>query len=326
MRTMPRMLTGGVFLAVIVGATASVLWSEAQRDIHPAVPQAEWERWKTEYSNWGRWGKDDQLGTLNLITPAKKIQAAALVKEGISVSIAHAVLTDADATEAGYVITRESLGSEHLSYAPHGASKTHMDALAHIFSADFDGKGYNNFTPASVAELKKAGGHPRLTHLAIRHGIFTRAVLMDIARLKRAPWLEPDTPVMVEDLEAWEKEVGVKVTAGDALLVRTGRWARWAKVGPWDFLRSGERSGLDQSVVPWLRERDIAVLGTDISNVPGAAHDFSLIMLGMPMLDAIDLEAAADTAAKLKRWEFLLTVAPLALNTTGSAINPIVVF
>lgn len=322
----PKRLVWIVCATIVVGAMGTVVLPQGERKIHPDVSDAEWARWKAEYSNWGRWGKDDQLGTLNLITPAKRKEAAALVKEGIAVSIAHAALTLKDEKSAGYEITRDQLGNERMTYNPHGATKTHLDSLSHIFSSDFDGKGYNDYTPPPVADVAKNGGHARGSHLSARNGIFTRAVIFDIPRLQGLPFMERNVAVTVKDLEAWEKKAGVKVTAGDALLLRTGRWAREAKFGPWDFLSNGEKSGLDQSVVPWLRQRDVAIVGTDISNVPGAVHDFEIVILGVRSLDTIDLEEAADTAARLKRWEALLTMAPLAVNTTGSAINPILVF
>jgi hypothetical protein len=95
-------------------------------------------------------------------------------------------------------------------------------------------------------------------------------------------YLEPDVRIYVEDLEAWEKKAGVKVSSGDALFIRTGRWARRAAVGPWDISPGkGKRAGLDASVIPWLKARDIALLGSDVpqSYEPGvlgqAVHDFS---------------------------------------------------
>jgi kynurenine formamidase len=137
-------------------------------------------------------------------------------------------------------------------------------------------------------------------------------VLIDIARLKGVPYLEPGTPIYVRDLEAWERQAGITVGTGDALFIRTGRWARRKAVGPWDTSRTGRRPGLHESVIPWLKQRDIALLGSDIPSsmapasveeFPGGLHDFALINLGIHLFDNADLEAVADAAAARKRWE-----------------------
>ena len=160
----------------------------------------------------------------------------------------------------------------------------------------------------------------------------TRGVLIDIPRLRGVPWLEPGTPIYIEDLEAWEAQAGVRVSAGDALFVRTGVWARRAAEGPWLRGRSpgGRSAGLHPSVIPWLKERDIALMGSDHptyvapSELPGAVHDFALLYLGVHMFDNCDLEALAEAAAERNRWEFLLMAAPLPIRGgTGSPLNPI---
>jgi len=327
-----RTFAVGIFA---VGMVAAVLSSQVSRSTD-GMTQAEQDRWKTELSNWGRWGKDDQIGALNLITPAKRRQAAALVKEGFSVSLARDAETDKAADVANpYEHVMLAVGADRIGVAFHGQAHTHLDSLAHVF---LEGKGYNGYAPVE-AEVKKAGGHARNSIHNLKNGVFTRGVLIDIPRLKGVPYLEQDTPIYVEDLEAWEKKAGLKVTAGDALFVRTGRWARRAAVGPWDVGSgaSGKRPGLHPSVLPWLRQRDIALLGSDIpqSFNPGgpsaalahASHNFPLAIMGVHLFDNVDLEAVAAAAAARKRWEFLLTAAPLPIRGgTGSPVNPIATF
>lgn len=333
-----RTLTGGIFVLVMVVAIAGALSSQGGGSTHPVVTQAEYDRWKKELSNWGRWGKDDQMGALNLITPAKRKQALAVVKDGVSVSLAHEAITEkAVDTPSPYEVTMQGIGGDKITVSYHGSSITHMDALGHIFEAEFGGQAYNGYKPDEAEVMKNR--HPRNSIYNVRNGVLTRGVLMDIPRLKGLPYLEPGTPIFVEDLEAWEKKAGVKVTAGDALLIRTGRWARRAALGAWDTGSgpTGKRAGLDASVIPWLRQRDIAVLGTDVPHSVNpdrgphqgarAAHDFPLVMLGVTLIDNVDLEAAAETAAARNRWEFLLTVAPLPIRGgTGSPVNPIATF
>src|SRR5262245_35667547 len=114
----------GVSMTVLALAGSLVL---AQGEEKHAVSAEQYQRWKTELSNWGRWGKDDQIGALNLITPAKRRQAAALVKEGVSVSLA----ADADTVKAvdnpnPYEVTMQGIGSDRIAINYHGIAHTHQ--------------------------------------------------------------------------------------------------------------------------------------------------------------------------------------------------------
>lgn len=299
----------------------------------PAVTATTVAAWATELSNAGRWGEDDQLGALNLITPAVRVAAAKLVTEGHSVSMAHPLLTEraADNTtpfEHRMQATPEQAGgwaTDTWAIMFHGFAHSHIDALCHLA---YDGKYYNGFAMAETT----AGGCKNLSIANVGDGIFTRGVLMDIPMLKGKQWLEPAEAVGVADLEAWEKEAGVQVGSGDAVLLHTGRWIRRAAHGP----HEGGYPGFHASVVPWLKEREVAVVGTDggldvypsgIDGVGAPVHTLVLTALGMPVLDVMDLTAVAEAAAERKRWTFLLTAAPLKAETgTGSPINSIATF
>ena len=327
-----RTLAGIQFALIIAALAVSSLSSQSPSPStsHSVTPE-EYERWKKDLSNWGRWGKDDQIGALNLITSSKRKQAASLVKEGFSVSMAG----DADTVKAvdnanPYELKMLTIGSDEIAVNYHGIAHTHLDSLAHI---NDNGVFYNGYKPDADKVLKQ--GHERNSIHNVKNGIFTRGILIDIPRLKGVPYLEPGTPIYVEDLEAWEKKAGVKVSPGDALFVRTGVWARRKALGPWLRGRAegGKSAGLDPSVIPWLKQRDIAILGSDHpqyvspSNLRGAVHDFALLYLGVHLFDNCDLEALADAAAARKRWEFLLTAAPLPIvGGTGSPVNPIATF
>jgi kynurenine formamidase len=330
---MKRMFLG-TLIALVAAAAAPAAPGSAQRGGADTIPNAEYERWKTELSNWGRWGKDDQIGAMNLITPATRRQAAGLVKEGFSVSLARDVDTEkAVDNPQPYERQMLALGSDRFGVAFHGVAHTHLDSLAHI---NDDGVFYNGYTP-DPAQVMKANGHARNSIVNLKNGIFTRGVLIDIPRLKGVRYLEPGTIITRADVEAFEKLAGIKVTAGDAVFIRTGRWARRAAVGPWDLGRTaGMRPGPGASVIPWLKARDVALLGSDVppstspSDVAGAdgpVHDFALVSLGIHLFDNCDLEALAEAAAARKRWDFLLTVAPLPFRGgTGSPVNPIATF
>jgi len=318
--------------ALILGATINEPRDESQH----TLTKADVDRMMTELSNWGRWGKEDQLGAINLITPSKRKQAAALVKEGVSVSLAHDVEKERAADNSNpfqHTMTltganpasQFSLDAYSVNY--HGYAHTHLDALCHVF---YQGKMYNGFSQEEVTQ-KGAG---RLSILNLKQGILTRGILIDVARLKGVPYLEPETPIYVEDLEAWEKKAGVKVSSGDVIFIRTGRWARRAAVGPWDVGRHS--AGLHASCARWLKERGVAILGSDAASdvVPSRVegvnlpiHQLVLVALGVHIFDNCDLEAISEAAAKRNRWEFLLTAAPLAVpGGTGSPLNPIATF
>ena len=315
--------------AVILFAILAVpVFAQADRKL----TKADIDRMMTELSNWGRWGPDDQLGTLNLITPAKRKQAVALVKEGFAVSLAHDVLKErAEDNTSPFVHTMNprvgqfALDSYQVSY--HGYAHTHMDALCHAF---YQGKMYNGFSQDEVT----AKGAAKDSILTAKTGVMTRGVLMDIPRLKDVDYLEPGTPIYTEDLEAWEKKAGFKVMPGDVIFIRTGRWARRADKGPWPVGRNS--AGLHASCAKWLHDRGVAMVGSDVasdlvpSQVEGVGlpvHQLLLVAMGVHIFDDCDLETLSAAAAQRKRWVFLLTAAPMAIpGGTGSPLNPIATF
>jgi len=139
----------------------------------------------------------------------------------------------------------------------------------------------------------------------------------------------------LEDLSAWCEKVGTTVRSGDVVLIYTGRWKKRDKDGPWGVDDAGV-AGLHVSCAKWLKNRDVAVLGTDgaadvlPSRIPGYPQPVHLLMLhamGVHILDNLELERLSLEKHRLQRWEFLLTVAPLAVEGgTGSPVNPIATF
>ena len=303
-------------------------------DAHHAT-KADIESWMTSLSNWGRWGKADEIGTVNLITAAKRMEAAALVKDGQAVSMSHDALTEKapdNAEPFGHTMTFTGahpngdwfMDSYTVSF--HGLAHTHMDALAH---SAWKGKMYNGFSQLDVTDK----GAKELGITGFRNGIFTRAVLVDIPRLKGLPYLEPGTAIYPEDLEAWEKKAGLKIGSGDVVFIRTGRWARRAAKGPWDPARV---AGLHVSCVAWMKQRDVAMMGSDacldvlpsqVEGIVQPVHQLFLIAMGTPIFDNCDLEQVAVEAARRNRWAFLVTASPLTVHGgTGSPLNPVAVF
>jgi kynurenine formamidase len=293
----------------------------------------------TQLSNWNRWGKDDQLGAINLITPKKRKQAVSLVKEGASFSMAHnAELEDAvdnpqpiirKMTRVGTGAPTTGIGGTgdtfFISY--HGYVHTHMDSLCHFL---YNGQMYNGYSQDVVTEKGAANN----SIINFKDGIITRGVLMDMARHKGVDYLEPGTRIYPEDLDAWEKKARVRVGSGDLILVRTGRWARRAAKGPWPI--SEGLAGLHMSCAQWLHERDVAILGGDgaqdvlpsgVAGISQPIHALVLVAMGMPIFDNCDLELIGKEAERRHRWEFLATASPAAVpGATGSVLNPIATF
>jgi kynurenine formamidase len=301
--------------------------------------------WFHTLSNWGRWGADDQVGTLNLITPAKRQEAASLVREGLVVSCArtigyepaadnpaparHFMLSSGEG-EAPISVGRSGAGDAFL-LQPHGVTMTHLDAPAHSHvRADasqpwtlFNGKSARLVTTAqgaTVGSIELAGG-----------GIVSRGVLLDIPRVRGVAWLEGSDAVFPDDLDAAEAAQHVSVEAGDILFVRTGFPRRRAELGPRPTTEGV--GALQPACLPWLRERDVAVVGCDTGNdvMPSQypaiglpIHGVGMGAIGLWILDNPDYEELADTCARLDRWEFQAVIAPLKLaNGTGSPVNPL---
>ena len=320
---------------VIGNAFDSRSASAASNEEPKALTSQDFDRMMTDLSNWGRWGKDDQLGTFNLITPATRKRAALEVRDGTAISLARNAIFVAEAASPPFVHKMVRTGQDPrapgaedaYSVQYHGFTQTHMDALCHIF---YKGKMYNGFSQQEVTE-KGAG---KLSVINFKDALFVRAVLIDIPELFGVPYLKGRTAIYPRDLSAWLKKTGTMLHPGDAVLIRTGRWARRDAEGGWDIQKGS--AGLDASSLPWLRSHDVVIIGSDLasdvmpSGIDGVQmpiHTASIVAMGMPLLDNCDLEALSKAARVRNRWSFLLTAAPLAVEGgTGSPINPVAIF
>lgn len=282
-------------------------------------------------SNWGRWGQDDQLGALNLITPEKRRSASALVREGVSISLARNAIKRRVGVSAPFEhrmvetgLSPASQGSADIySVQFHSYTHTHVDALCHVFHM---GRMYNNIPQSEVTDK----GAAKLSVISMKNGIFTRGVLMDFPRLFGVPYFEHARPIYPEDIQTWQRKTGTAVGSGDAAIIRTGRWARWENEGEWDFEK--DSAGLHVSCMPLFKEWDVALLGSDLaldvmpSGIEGIrlpVHQVSIVAMGVPILDACDLEPLGEALASRGRCDFLLTMAPLAVDGgTGAPVNP----
>lgn len=318
----------------------------AQTPSPAAITIEQVNRWETELSNWDRWGKNDERGALNLVTPKKQVEATRLVKDGVTVSLAHFADLDKAADNFSFGETKHTMvfrdpntgkvrgALDAISFGIHDGTNSHLDALCH-YALPRDGKQLVfNGHPQDLDEKGcKANGIDRMGP-----GIITRGILVDLPLLKGVAYLEPGTPIYVSDLEAWEKYAGVKIASGDALFIRTGRWARRAKLGAWNVGR--EAAGLHASAMPWIKQRDISLLGSDAVNdvqpsgVVGSGeaanrpvHTLAIAVLGVPLVDNGYFEDAAREAAARKRWEFMTTVQFTRIpGGTASTFNALATF
>ncbi len=312
-----------------------------QAQYPPITSMVEFEEAMEALSNWGRWGPDDELGAASLITPEKRRSAAALVREGISVSLAHDVV-QVPSEDASSILDREVLrvsetgASDRYQYTAsyHGTIHSHLDAVdCHIMHK---GMGYNG---VSMEEIQAAGGCPRGSINALKDGIVTRGILFDATLLPgfATPegWLEPGTAVRAADLEALEEIQGVRVEPGDVILLYTGRWKRRAVMGPWPT--SDGVAGYHADVAHFLKERGVSFIGHDMWNdlfphefsddLALPLHRLALVSLGVGIFDNLDFERVAEAARRLDRYEFLFTAAPLRIEQgMGSPLNPIATF
>ena len=237
-----------------------------------APTEAQVREYMRTLSNWGRWGKDDELGTINLITAEKRAAAARLVKDGVSVTCARPWTTEitpettvqgmrfmVDSGEGRDHDSNERIlqrrgAAEFIGMVFHGYAITHVDAPPHYF---WQGQFYNGRSSNLVTSREGATVN---SVEVLRDGVVSRGVLLDVARAKNVRWLGPGEGVMPEDLEAAEKAQGVRVESGDILLVRTGYYARRLAEGPVNPMDAGTPA-LHVASCPWLRERGVAMVG-----------------------------------------------------------------
>ena len=332
-------INGAYLAAIFVIALASIVGLAQTR---PSLrTEADFLRAMEELSNWGRWGSDDGLGAANFITPSKRKTAAALVREGISISLAHDVIQE-DAVDGGTYLDRQVMrvsdtgAADRYQYTGtyHGSIHSHLDSVAcHVM---FEGKGYNGVSQESI---ETTGGCPQGSIHALHDGIFTRGILFDATLLpgRASPegWMEPGTEITWADLEQLEKIEGVRVTEGDVILLYTGRWKRRAALGAWPT--SEGVSGYQADVAYFLKERGVSFIGHDMYNdvsphgfppeVGLPLHRLALVSLGVSIFDNLDFERLAEEARRLNRYEFLFTAAPLRIQQgMGSPLNPIATF
>ena len=330
---------------VLALTSASLAFLQAQGVPAPAAPimspgpaaarypgtSDEFDAYFKKVSNWGRWGPDDELGTAE---PHHRRQAEAgggARKTGRAVGLAHSPLTEREADNASpfeHTMNRGfTTDTYRVSY--HGYAHSHIDALCHILYKD---QTYNGYARADVNTDK---GCTKLGIQNFRNGYVTRGILMDIPRLKGLPYLEPGTPIFVEDLEAWEKRAGMKVAPGRRAAPPHRPLGAPRQAGPVE--RGPERRRAARVGGAWLKARGVALIGSDAAldvvpslvtgHQPAGAHAGHHRARPQHPRQPGSRSRSASWRRAQNRWEFMLTVAPVPVTGgTGFPVNAIATF
>lgn len=298
-----------------------------------------------EVRNWGRWGPDDERGTLNYVTPAKRVAAAREIRSGASFSLS--IPFDSRGPQTGAigrvnpVHLMTATGADPAQAIDLGGGArytddyivmplqcaTQWDALSHVFYGD---RLYNGY-PAQSVDSSGA----RFDGIDKVHQDFvSRAVLLDVARLKGVDSLAPSDVISAADLDAAERAQGVRAEEGDFLLVRTGLMASWRKTGGWDAFR-GPQPGLHVETLRWIHARRIAAVAADNMMVEAAAtlpgytlplHMIGIRDMGLSLGEFWYLEELAEDCARDGRWSCFLAAQALRITgAVGSPVNPIAI-
>ena len=288
-----------------------------------------------EDRTWGRWGNDDQVGAVNMITPEKRVAAAGMVKSGRAVSLSRDFPTTPapnnpnPAQHYMKVVPRDDRSGHSADYygiSYHGTATTHLDALCHVW--DENGM-WNGRQPQDTITYDGAKWGS-VDHW--KDSLTTRGVLLDVPKHRGEPYITMEKPIHGWELEDIAKEQGVEMVPGDALVVYGGR-EKWNEDGNplWGSV-SAERPGLHSSCLKFIRESDCSLLVWDMMDLTPNGYDLgwsvhgAIFAYGIGLLDNALLQPLAEACAEEGRYEFMLTVNPLrVVGGTGSPVNPVAI-
>lgn len=297
-----------------------------------------------ELSNWGRWGADDRIGTLNHITPERRAAAATLARTGklfdLAIGIGRPGIQRAAGVRSNPVhlmrltpldkidpLHNTCIADDHISMPLQ--STTQWDGIGHV---GYDDMLYNNVLASSITTLN---GSPELSiHQIAAAGVAGRGVLLDIAALLGLERMEAGQVITPEHLDAAERRQGVTVGAGDILLLRTGWIGNFTRDGDAEAYWRGA-PGIGLEVARWLHERDVAAIASDNWGVESSPADRSgglpvhpvLIRdMGMTLGEIFDLDALATDCAQDGVWEFFFVAPPLkVVGGVGTPVTPLAI-
>ena len=297
--------------------------------------------------NWGRWGPDDELGTLNFIGPEELKAAAALVRKGKSISLGldfnfhgpqntgwgnrfnpiHTMLATGTDAVAGNQDAGMCRYADDMVTMPLQCG-TQWDALGHVFYGDKMWNGYD-------AKLVDSTGAKKNSIDKTRSKMVGRGVLLDVARFKGGDYLADGYGISSADLDACAKAQGVEIRRGDFVIVRTGQMQQRLSAGAWGTYAAGDAPGLRFETAEWMHRREIAAICTDtwgcevrpneVIDAFQPWHWVVIPMLGITMGEIFNLQELADDCKEDGVYEFFFCAPSLPITgAVGSPINPIV--
>lgn len=301
-----------------------------------------------ELSNWGRWGPEDELGTLNLIDDQCRQAAAAEIVTGEVVSLAMDFDRNgpqpAGDRRMNPQLTMLQTGTDLRLGRQHGAvegwgyaddtvtmalqAATHWDSLAHAF---YDYQMYNGYSCTLVA----SDGAERNAITAARDRLAGRGVLIDVAGASDCPWLEPGQPIGASELRATAEVQGVEIRRGDIVLVRTGAMERALQAGTWSQYAYADEAGLSLEALEWIHASAVAAVGVDnwaCEVLPSGAsialpvHVVGIVAMGLTIGENFLLGALARRCRELGRYTFFFSGVPIPFSrAVGAPVNPLAV-
>lgn len=324
----------------------------------------EWQQMAQRVRNWGRWGDEDEIGTLNFITPAKLVEAASMVRSGKLFPLGMNFDSEGPQTANGsrrnpiHLMILDG-GDEHFALDGRGGdtsaeqmvsayfrrgparwtddylimplqAATQWDALSHVY---YDGQLYNGYPSSAISSL--GASRNSIDKVDVK-GIVSRGVLLDVARHRGLDHLPALDTIAPEELDAVAREQGVEIRSGDIVLIRTGWWQRFRIDGNGPAWMAG-CPGVHWSVAEWLHQHECAAVAADNTAVEVASvrdstdmvmpfHMLCLRDMGLMLGELWDLEALAADCAEDGVYEFQLIAPPLRVTgAVGSPLNPIAI-
>jgi kynurenine formamidase len=295
----------------------------------------------TRFNNWGRWGIDDQLGTLNFIDNIKRTEAAQSVRAGNTVSCGRALNIRPGADNwfpSRFHLTKDrglrwkdgflTSAQDYIAVVSHGFVETHIDALCHVHT--HDGKMYNG---RSTLDITTYGSKSNSIEFW-KDGIISRGVFYDIPRLRNNEYIIPEQPIQGWELEDFSSKYNITPKKGDIVIINCGR-DKYYQNNRTASREWGRKPGLDPSVLEFFYKYNAALLGSDFDEAPIneiyptqiPIHAIANPYMGLPTLWNLDLNRLKEKCNELNRNDFLFIVTPLIITGgTGSIVNPVAVF
>jgi len=306
-----------------------------------------------KYKNWGKWGDDDEIGTLNYTSPEDIIAAAQLVKKGKVISMAlnfdnagpqgakskypamgrinplHTMLRTGTDAYSGVLDHRGIRAADDMVVMPLQCG-TQWDGLGHVFYEDYMWNGYD------CREVTSAGAQ-KCGIEKTKNKMVGRGVLLDVARFKGVDTLEDGYAITSQDLYETADSQEVKVNTGDFVIVRTGQMEDKLRAGSWDGYPGGDAPGFSFETLEWIQDTELAGLASDTwgcevrpneseEGINQPWHWITIPIMGMTMGEIFYLKDIADDCDDDGTYEFLFVAPALPITgAVGSPINPLAI-